>query len=65
MKPENIVVMAYDDIANNRKNPLKGTIYNYPSSEEEKEPVNVYEGCKIDYWGRAVNPKNFIAILKG
>jgi legumain len=58
---DNIVTMAYDDIANNDQNPFPGALYNQPGDN----PPNVYEGCKIDYKGGDVNPDNFLAILKG
>ncbi|KRX10724.1 hypothetical protein PPERSA_03782 [Pseudocohnilembus persalinus] len=63
-KEENIIVMAYDDVANNWQNPYKGTLYNKPSRPDRPDE-NVYEGCNIDYWGRAVHPKNFLNILSG
>ena len=59
---ENIIVMAYDDIANSPSNPFPGQIFNQPS----KGPgINVYADCKIDYSGDDVNPTNFLHILKG
>ena len=42
-----IITLAYDDIANNIKNPFKGKVFNRPT---DKEPgVDVYAGVKIDY----------------
>ena len=38
---ENIIVMMYDDIANNSKNPKPGEIYNYPGGP------NVYKGITV------------------
>ncbi|KRX10464.1 hypothetical protein PPERSA_08766 [Pseudocohnilembus persalinus] len=64
MSPENIIVMAYDDIAYNQYNAFPGTIYNAPTNEQFKG-YNVYEGCQIDYKGEDVNVENFIAILTG
>lgn len=51
--------MAYDDIANSRQNPFPGQIFNAPNGQD------VYAGCKIDYRGSAVTPKNFLSIIKG
>lgn len=55
----NIILMAYDDIANNPENPFPGKLYNKPNGED------VYAGCNIDYTGASVNPTNFLNILKG
>ena len=55
----NIIVMAYDDIANDPSNPIPGKLYNKPNGED------VYAGCKIDYKGDDVTPANFLAILEG
>ncbi|VDL72202.1 unnamed protein product [Nippostrongylus brasiliensis] len=40
---ENMIVMMYDDIANNPQNPYKGKLFNRPHGED------VYQGLKIDY----------------
>ncbi|KAK5979036.1 Hemoglobinase-type cysteine proteinase [Trichostrongylus colubriformis] len=56
---ENIIVMMYDDVANNKQNPYPGKLFNRPHGE------NVYEGLKIDYKGSSVTPENFLNILKG
>merc|ERR1719183_3409459 len=50
----NIIVMLYDDAANDEGNPFPGTLYNTPSGE------NVYEGCKKDYTGGDVSSGNFL-----
>jgi len=60
--PENIITFAYDDIAQDPENPVKGKVYNKPSDGEGKD---VYAGVKIDYKGEDVTPKNFIAVLEG
>lgn len=57
--PSHIIVMAYDDIANNRRNPLKGRIFNRPNGED------VYGGVQIDYMGDDVTPDTFINVLTG
>lgn len=54
----NIIVFAYDDIALNPRNPIKGKIFNKPNGPD------VYEGCKIDYKGVDVTPINFLRVLK-
>eukprot|EP00727_Mastigamoeba_balamuthi_P008216 m51a1_g4015 putative legumain (374) ;mRNA; r:563940-565679 len=56
---EHIIVFMYDDIANNKKNPKKGTMIN------EVGGPDVYHGVPKDYTGEAVNPDNFIKILTG
>jgi legumain len=61
---ENIIVMAYDDIANNSRNPFPGKLFNKPTAAGEAG-VDVYEGCKIDYSGTDVTPANFQKILTG
>lgn len=55
----NIIVMMYDDIANNQENPTKGIIINHPNGND------VYKGVPHDYTGNTVTPKNFINILLG
>lgn len=55
----NIIVMMYDDIAHNSMNPYKGIIINQPGGP------NVYKGVPKDYTRNHVNPKNFMAVLKG
>lgn len=60
---ENIIVFAYDDIANGSQNPFKGKVFNKP---DPKGPgKDVYEGVKIDYKGKDVTPQNFLAVLEG
>jgi len=57
--PEKIIVLMYDDIANNPQNPYMGKIYNQPNG------ADVYEGVKIDYRGKDVNAETFLNVLKG
>ncbi|XP_060794700.1 legumain-like [Neoarius graeffei] len=54
-----IVVMMYDDIANNEKNPFPGNIINIPNGP------NVYPGVLKDYTGADVSAENFLAVLRG
>jgi legumain len=60
----NIIVMAYDDIANSRSNPYPGKLFNKPTASGTPG-VDVYSGCKIDYSGSQVTPANFEAVLTG
>ena len=61
--PNHIITFAYDDIAKNVKNPFRGKVFNKPTN---KEPgVDVYEGVKIDYASKDVNPENFLHVLEG
>lgn len=60
---EKIIVFAYDDIANNAKNPFPGKVFNKPSYNNPG--VDVYEGVKIDYKGADVTPKLFLSVLEG
>lgn len=55
----NIILMAYDDVANSYWNPFPGKLFNSPKGED------VYAGCKIDYRADDVTPENFLAVLKG
>lgn len=56
---ENIVVMMYDDLADNSENPTKGIIINKPNGSD------VYHGVPKDYTKDDVTPENFLKILKG
>lgn len=60
---DHIIMMAYDDIANNPSNPFPGTLYNKP--DPTGPGVDVYAGCNIDYKGADVTPANFQAVLTG
>ncbi|XP_013404249.1 legumain-like [Lingula anatina] len=56
---ERIVVMMYDDIAQNRRNPTPGKIINRPNGPD------VYKGVPKDYVGKTVTPENFLSVLQG
>ncbi|XP_006822143.1 LOW QUALITY PROTEIN: legumain-like [Saccoglossus kowalevskii] len=56
---ERIVVMIYDDIANNDENPTPGIIINQPNG------TDVYKGVLKDYTQEDVTPENFLNILQG
>ena len=55
----NVILFAYDDIANSSSNPIPGEIFNKPNGP------NVYNSSAIDYKGAAVTPQNFIDALTG
>jgi len=57
-KPENIIVMMFNDIAYNLNNPYPGQLYNEPNGP------NVYKGVEIAYNGTEVTADNFFRILK-
>ena len=54
-----IILLAYDDIAYHPKNPFPGEIYNRPDGP------NVYEGVIVDYTYNEVNPETYLSVLKG
>jgi len=60
MPKENIILFAYDDVANNNENPFKGKLFNKPSTGAG---VDVYKNCAIDYKGSEVTPENYMAVL--
>lgn len=63
--PENnIIVLAYDDIANSNENPFPGIEYNKPTAKGVAG-VDVYKGCKIHYRGENVTGENFVKVLEG
>ncbi|CAG2111214.1 unnamed protein product [Medioppia subpectinata] len=57
---ENIIVMHYDDIANNRQNKYPGKVYNGPTGHNG---TDVYHGVPKHYTGKEVTPE--LAILMG
>lgn len=64
MRDENIIMMYYDDIANNIDNPFKGKIFNRPTLDGTPG-VDVYHGCKKDYVGYQVTASNFLHVITG
>jgi legumain len=60
----NVIVMQYDDIANDPQNPFPGQIFNKPTAAGTPG-VDVYAGCKKDYTGAAVTPDMFVAVMTG
>jgi len=59
MPESNIILMSYDDIAQNYRNPFPGEIFNKPNGD------NVYFQKDISYSGKEVTAANFLAVLKG
>jgi legumain len=55
----NVILFAYDDVADSPMNPIPGKIFNAPHGE------NVYNKESIDYRGDAVTPENFLNVLMG
>jgi len=60
---ENIIHLAYDDIADSRFNPFPGQLFNKP--DPSGPGVNVYDQSHIDYSGSQVNKSNFLKVLLG
>jgi legumain len=60
----NIILLAYDDIASNPRNPFPGKIFNKPTAAGVPGK-DVYDGCKISYKGKDVTAENFIKVLSG
>jgi legumain len=56
---EQIVVMMYNDIADNAENPTPGIIINEPNGPD------VYNGVPTDYTKKDVTTANFLSILQG
>jgi legumain len=56
---DHIVVMVYNDIADNPENPRPGTLINNPTGED------VYSGMPLDYTKDNVNAETFLAVLTG
>ncbi|XP_051886244.1 legumain [Pristis pectinata] len=56
---ERIIVMMYDDLAENDENPTRGIIINRPNG------TDVYKGVVKDYVQENVTPELFLAVLRG
>jgi len=61
---ERIVMIHYDDIANNAQNPFPGKVFNKPTAAGTPG-VDVYAGCTKDYTGSAATADNFIHVITG
>jgi len=60
---DHIIMMAYDDIANNTENPFPGKLFNAPDPDGPGK--DVYAGCKMDYTGEDVSVDNWVSVLTG
>merc|ERR1711981_1391488 len=60
----NIILLAYDDIAHNSRNPFPGKIFNKPTAAGVPGK-DVYAGCKISYKRQDVTSENFLKVLSG
>jgi legumain len=61
---KNIIVMVYDDIANDPQNPYPGQLFNKPTAAGVAG-VDVYANCQKDYTGDDVTAQNFLYVLTG
>jgi len=61
---ENIIMLYFDDIANDPDNPYPGKLFNKPTLQGVPG-VDVYENCQKDYTGNDVTAANFMNILTG
>lgn len=65
---ENVILMMYDDVANDKENPFPGQLFNKPTSgnrTDQVAAVDVYKGCNVEYKGEDVTPEMFINVLLG
>ena len=61
---DQIIHLAYDDIASSRSNPFPGQLFNKPT-DAGVAGVNVYDQSEIDYSGAEVTKENFFKVLLG
>ena len=61
---DQIIHLAYDDIASSYYNPYPGQLFNEPT-EAGTPGTNVYDQTEIDYSGSQVNKTNFFNVLLG
>merc|ERR1712147_566470 len=61
---ENIIHLAYDDIANYSGNPFPGQIFNQPT-DAGTPGFDVYDGCKIDYKGTLASKETLMKVFAG
>lgn len=64
IKDEQIIVMHYDDIADDEENPYPGQVFNQPSPLRNNG-TNVYDKLPKDYVGENVTAEKFLAVLTG
>jgi hypothetical protein len=56
---EQVVTMLYNDVVKSFFNTRRGTMFNEPGG------ADVYKDVAIDYSGKQITPKNFLAVLRG
>lgn len=61
---DQIILIAYDDVAQSSSNPYRGKLFNKPTARGTPGK-DVYKGCKIDYKGTKANKETLIGVLKG
>ena len=63
---ENIIMMVYDDVVQDKANPFPGKIFNKPTKAGEPGK-DYYNGSKenIDYKGKNATLENFLALFTG
>lgn len=61
---DKIVMIAYDDVADDKENPFPGKLFNKPT-EEGDAGFDVYDGCNIDYKGNDATKETFYSVLTG
>lgn len=61
---ENIIVLSFDDIANNSNNPFPGQIFNRPS-QAGRPDQDVRAGVRVDYSGMNLTPATFLQVITG
>lgn len=61
---DHIIVMQFDNIANDYRNPFPDQLFNSPTRPASPGD-NVYAGCKKDYTGYDVTAQQFLAVLTG
>ena len=55
----NIIYMSYNNIATNKRNPIQGDVFNWPTAP------NCYNADQFDYQGDNVTAAKFLGVLKG
>ena len=61
---DQIIMIAYDDVANCVSNPFRGKLFNKKYGPGE-EAIDVYAGCNIDYKSIKANKYTVLGVLKG
>ena len=65
VKPENIIMMAYDNNVSSDRNPFKNMIFTDPADNTDGDWIK--SGCyeHIDYTDKQMNPDVFLGVLSG